>query len=69
MDGVLAIIGGFICSRNSVIIQVVSYRVTTKIFKMAPIHHHLRRLGKSTSGILDNSYYLALVGLAIKMGK
>ena len=42
---VLAIIGGlFVLETVSVIIQVVSFKLTgRRIFKMAPIHHHLRK--------------------------
>ena len=57
---VLAIIGGlFVLETVSVIIQVISFKLTGKrIFKMAPIHHHFeKRMGKSTIVIrLDNSY-------------
>ena len=44
---VLAIIGGlFVLETVSVIIQVVSYKLTGKrIFKMAPIHHHFEKKG------------------------
>ena len=42
---VLAIIGGlFVLETVSVIIQVVSFKLTGKrIFKMAPIHHHFEK--------------------------
>ena len=42
---VLAIIGGlFVLETVSVIIQVISYKLTGKrIFKMAPIHHHFEK--------------------------
>ena len=42
---VLAIIGGlFVLETASVIIQVVSFKLTGKrIFKMAPIHHHFEK--------------------------
>ena len=41
----LAIIGGlFVLETVSVIIQVVSFKLTGKrIFKMAPIHHHFEK--------------------------
>ena len=44
---VLAIIGGlFVLETVSVIIQVVSFKITGKrIFKMAPIHHHFEQKG------------------------
>ena len=42
---VLAIIGGlFVLETVSVIIQVISYKLTGKrVFKMAPIHHHFEK--------------------------
>ena len=44
---VLAIIGGlFVLETVSVIIQVISFKLTGKrIFKMAPIHHHFEQKG------------------------
>ena len=44
---VLAIIGGlFVLETISVIIQVVSFKLTGKrFFKMAPIHHHFEQKG------------------------
>ena len=47
---VLAIIGGlFVLETVSVIIQVVSYKLTGKrVFKMAPIHHHFEKTYRRT---------------------
>ena len=44
---VLAITGGlFVLEAVSVIVQVVSYKLTGKrIFKMAPLHHHFELSG------------------------
>ena len=43
---VLAIIGGlFVLETVSVIIQVISFKLTKRIFKMAPIHHHFEKKG------------------------
>ncbi len=44
---VLAIVGGlFVLETVSVIVQVVSFRLTGKrVFRMAPIHHHFEQLG------------------------
>ena len=59
---VLAIIGGlFVLETVSVIIQVISFKLTGKrIFKMAPIHHHFekKRLGGiyNCNSFLDYSY-------------
>ena len=47
---VLAIVGGlFVLETLSVIVQVVSFKLTGKkaVFKMAPIHHHFEQLGWS----------------------
>src|SRR5215510_3527482 len=43
---VLAIVGGlFVLEAVSVIVQVVSYKLTGKrVFRMAPIHHHFEQL-------------------------
>ena len=67
---VLAIIGGlFVLETASVIIQVVSYKLTGKrIFKMAPIHHHFEKKGWAEPTIVIRFWIiaiiLALVGLA-----
>jgi phospho-N-acetylmuramoyl-pentapeptide-transferase len=66
----LAIIGGlFVLEAVSVIVQVVSFKLTGKrIFKMAPIHHHFEQLGWTESQIVIRfwiiSIVLALAGLA-----
>ena len=67
---VLAIIGGlFVLETASVIIQVVSFKLTGKrIFRMAPIHHHFEKKGWAESTIVIRFWIiaiiLALVGLA-----
>ena len=67
---VLAIVGGlFVLEAVSVIVQVVSYRLTGKrVFKMAPIHHHYEQLGWTEPQIVIRfwivSVVLALAGLA-----
>ena len=53
---VLAIIGGlFVLETVSVIIQVLSFKLTGKrIFRMAPIHHHFeKKVGLSLQLSLD----------------
>ena len=66
---VLLIIGGlFVLEATSVIVQVISYRLTGKrIFKMAPLHHHFEQKGWSEPTIVIRfwiiSLILALVGL------
>ena len=67
---VLAIIGGlFVLEAVSVIVQVVSFKLTGKrVFKMAPIHHHFEQLGWTEPQIVIRfwivSVVLALAGLA-----
>jgi phospho-N-acetylmuramoyl-pentapeptide-transferase len=67
---VLAVIGGlFVLEAVSVIVQVVSFRLTGKrIFKMAPIHHHFEQLGWTEAQIVIRfwivSVVLALAGLS-----
>ena len=67
---VLAIIGGlFVLETVSVIIQVLSFKLTGKrIFKMAPIHHHFEKKGWAESTIVIRFWIiaiiLALIGLA-----
>ena len=67
---VLAIIGGlFVMETASVIIQVVSFKLTGKrVFRMAPIHHHFEKLGWSEPTVVIRFWIIAcilgLVGLA-----
>ena len=67
---VLAIIGGlFVLETVSVIIQVISFKLTGKrIYRMAPIHHHFEKKGWAESTIVIRFWIiaiiLALVGLA-----
>ena len=67
---VLAIVGGlFVLETVSVIIQVVSYKLTGKrVFMMAPLHHHFEKKGWAESTIVIRfwiiSIILALIGLA-----
>ena len=66
---VLAIVGGlFVLEASSVIIQVVSFKLTGKrVFKMAPIHHHFEHLGWTEPQIVIRfwiiAFVLALIGL------
>jgi len=67
---VLAITGGlFVLEAISVIVQVISYKLTGKrVFKMAPIHHHFEKKGWAESTVVIRfwiiSIVLALIGLA-----
>ena len=67
---VLAITGGlFVLEALSVIVQVISFKLTGKrVFKMAPIHHHFEKKGWPESTVVIRfwiiSIILALIGLA-----
>jgi phospho-N-acetylmuramoyl-pentapeptide-transferase len=67
---VLAITGGlFVLEAVSVMVQVVSYKLTGKrIFRMAPIHHHFEKKGWAESTVVIRfwiiSIILAMIGLA-----
>ena len=67
---VLLMVGGlFVVEALSVIVQVVSFKLTGKrVFKMAPIHHHFEQLGWSESQIVVRfwiiAFVLAIVGLS-----
>jgi len=67
---VLAITGGlFVLEAISVIVQVISFKITGKgIFKMAPIHHHFEKKGWEESTVVIRFWIiaiiLAMVGLA-----
>src|SRR6266568_3593785 len=67
---VLAVVGGlFVLEAVSVIVQVVSFKLTGKrVFRMAPIHHHFEQLGWTEPQIVIRfwivSVVLALVGLS-----
>jgi phospho-N-acetylmuramoyl-pentapeptide-transferase len=67
---VLGIVGGlFVLEAVSVIVQVVSFKLTGKrVFRMAPIHHHFEQLGWTEPQIVIRfwiiSVVLALAGLS-----
>jgi phospho-N-acetylmuramoyl-pentapeptide-transferase len=67
---VLAIIGGlFVLETASVIVQVVSYKLTgRRVFRMAPLHHHFEKMGWAEPTIVIRFWIiasiLALLGLA-----
>jgi phospho-N-acetylmuramoyl-pentapeptide-transferase len=67
---VLAIVGGlFVLETLSVIIQVVSFKLTGKrVFRMAPLHHHFEQKGWPEATVVVRfwiiSVILALIGLA-----
>ena len=67
---VLSIVGGlFVLETISVIVQVVSFRLTGKrVFAMAPLHHHFEKKGWAESTIVIRFWIiasiLALIGLS-----
>jgi phospho-N-acetylmuramoyl-pentapeptide-transferase len=67
---VLAVVGGlFVMEAVSVIVQVVSFKLTGKrVFRMAPIHHHFEQLGWREPTIVIRFWIiaviLALIGLS-----
>jgi phospho-N-acetylmuramoyl-pentapeptide-transferase len=67
---VLAIVGGlFVLETVSVVVQVVSFKLTGKrVFRMAPIHHHFEQLGWREPTIVIRFWIvavvLALIGLS-----
>ena len=67
---VLVIIGGlFVLETVSVIVQVISFKLTGKrVFRMAPLHHHYEQKGWAEPTIVVRfwiiSFILALIGLA-----
>jgi phospho-N-acetylmuramoyl-pentapeptide-transferase len=67
---VLAIVGGlFVLETVSVIVQVVSFKLTGKrVFRMAPLHHHFEKKGWQEPTIVIRFWIiasiLALVGLS-----
>ena len=60
---IILILGGVYCLEGaSVIIQVIWYKLTHKrIFKMAPLHHHLERSGWSENRICIAAMILTLL--------
>jgi phospho-N-acetylmuramoyl-pentapeptide-transferase len=67
---VLAIVGGlFVLETISVIVQVISFKLTGKrVFRMAPLHHHYEQKGWAEPTIVIRFWIialiLALIGLA-----
>jgi phospho-N-acetylmuramoyl-pentapeptide-transferase len=67
---VLAIVGGlFVLEAISVIVQVVSFKLTgNRVFRMAPLHHHFEQKGWEESTVVIRFWIiaviLALVGLS-----
>ncbi len=60
---VLAIIGGlFVFETISVIVQIISFKLTGKrVFQMAPLHHHFEKKGWPESTIVIRFWIIAIV--------
>jgi len=60
---VLAIVGGlFVLETVSVIVQVVSFKLTGKrVFAMAPLHHHFEKKGWAESTIVIRFWIIAMI--------
>ncbi len=60
---VLAIVGGlFVLEAISVIVQVISYKLTGKrVFAMAPLHHHFEKKGWAESTIVVRFWIIATI--------
>jgi phospho-N-acetylmuramoyl-pentapeptide-transferase len=67
---VLAIVGGlFVLETASVLVQVLSFKLTGKrVFRMAPLHHHFEKKGWQEATIVIRFWIiasiLALAGLS-----
>jgi len=67
---VLAVVGGlFVLETVSVIVQVISFKLTGKrVFRMAPLHHHFEKMGWAEPTIVIRFWIiasiLALAGLS-----
>ena len=60
---ILVIIGGlFVLETVSVIVQILSFKLTGKrIFKMAPLHHHFEQKGWAESTIVIRFWIIAVI--------
>ncbi len=60
---VLGIVGGlFVLETVSVIVQVMSYKLTGKrVFRMAPLHHHFEQKGWAESTVVVRFWIIAVV--------
>lgn len=60
---VLAIVGGlFVLETVSVIVQVVSFKLTgRRVFRMAPLHHHFEQKGWSETTVVVRFWIIAIL--------
>lgn len=66
----LIILGGlYVLEAASVVLQIVSFRwFGTRIFRMAPIHHHFELRGWPETTVIIRFWILAGIGVAIGLG-
>ncbi len=59
----LAVVGGiFVVETLSVIVQVISFKLTGKrVFRMAPIHHHFEQIGWAEQKIVVRFWIIAII--------
>ena len=65
----LAVVGGvFVIEVLSVIIQVVSFRLTGKrVFRMAPLHHHFELKGWAEPQVITRFWIIGLVLMLVAL--
>lgn len=66
----LAVLGGiFVIETVSVIVQIVGYHGwKTRVFRMAPIHHHFELKGWAESTIIVRFWIIAALSVALGLG-
>jgi len=59
----LAVVGGiFVVETLSVMIQVISFKLTgRRVFLMAPIHHHFEQIGWAEQKIVVRFWIVAII--------
>ncbi|MFC7745718.1 phospho-N-acetylmuramoyl-pentapeptide-transferase [Lentibacillus kimchii] len=67
LEIILVIVGGvFVIETLSVILQVLSFKITGKrIFKMSPLHHHYELLGWSEWRVVTTFWMIGLIFAAL----
>jgi phospho-N-acetylmuramoyl-pentapeptide-transferase len=70
VDLLLPVVGGlYVLETLSVIVQVVSFRFfRTRVFRMAPIHHHFELLGWPETTVIVRFWILAGLCTALSLG-
>jgi phospho-N-acetylmuramoyl-pentapeptide-transferase len=60
---VFAVVGGlFVLETVSVIVQVISFKMTGKrVFRMAPLHHHYEKKGWAEPTIVIRFWIIAVI--------